>query len=301
MVVSLDAVCDRTGSVVSLPVTVDHRQRRFDVRALIDLETVFAGLDAEDRTLRLRLRAVWNNASWETTLARPEGGAPPFELQLCHRRHTDHGARQGREMMMGRSTKRRRRPAYVNASRAHLREAVRRFARGTKRGMLVLDAGAGTSPYRKLFKHARYEAADFAELGTKYAPLDYVCDLTDIPVEDGRFDRVLFNQVLEHLPAPGAAMAELHRVLRPGGRLFLLCAALLRGAPKAVRLLSLHPVLVADAGRGGRVRGGPHRVARGLSRHRRRTSSSRCTAGCPATSGRSGPLARAGGSSTWRR
>ena len=123
--------------------------------------------------------------------------------------------------MMARSTKRKRRPAYVNASRAHLREAVRRFARGTKRGMLVLDAGAGTSPYRKLFKHARYEAADFAELGTKYAPLDYVCDLTDIPVEDGRFDRVLCNQVLEHLPAPGAALAELNRVLRPGGRLFL--------------------------------------------------------------------------------
>lgn len=114
-----------------------------------------------------------------------------------------------------------RQPAYVNASRAHLRVAVRRFARGTKRGMLVLDAGAGTSPYRKLFRHARYEAADFAELGTQYAPLDYVCDLTDIPVEDGRFDRVLCNQVLEHLPDPGRALRELHRVLRPGGRMFL--------------------------------------------------------------------------------
>ena len=114
-----------------------------------------------------------------------------------------------------------RQPAYVNASRAHLRVAVRRFARGTKRGMLVLDAGAGTSPYRKLFRHARYEAADFAELGTNYAPLDYVCDLTDIPVEDGRFDRVLCNQVLEHLPEPGRALRELNRVMRPGGRMFL--------------------------------------------------------------------------------
>ena len=63
--------------------TVDHRQRTFDVRALIDLGGVFAGLDAEDRALRLRLRAVWNNASWETTLARPEGGAPPFELSYA--------------------------------------------------------------------------------------------------------------------------------------------------------------------------------------------------------------------------
>jgi hypothetical protein len=58
-------------------------------------------------------------------------------------------------------------------------------SRGTEPGMLVLDAGAGRSPYRNLFRHARYEAADFAQLSTDYAPLDYVCDLTQIPVEDG--------------------------------------------------------------------------------------------------------------------
>ena len=32
---------------------------------------------------------------------------------------------------------------------------------------------------------------------------------------------MLCNKVLEHLPAPGAAVAELYRVLSPGGRLFL--------------------------------------------------------------------------------
>lgn len=96
-----------------------------------------------------------------------------------------------------------------------------RFAKGTKRGMRVLDAGAGRSPYRKLFKHAHYEAADFAQLDSSYAPLDYVCDITDIPVDDGRFDRVICNQVLEHVPEPEKAIAELHRVLKPGGRIFL--------------------------------------------------------------------------------
>ncbi|MCX6400244.1 MAG: class I SAM-dependent methyltransferase [Propionibacteriales bacterium] len=110
--------------------------------------------------------------------------------------------------------------SYVNPSRVQLRRQMVRFAKGTRRGMLVLDAGAGKSPYRRLFKHATYEAADFAQLSTEYAPLDYVCDITDIPVEDGRFDRVVFNQVLEHVPEPAVALAELNRVLKPGGRIF---------------------------------------------------------------------------------
>jgi SAM-dependent methyltransferase len=112
---------------------------------------------------------------------------------------------------------------YVNTSRVRLRKVNARFARGTEPDMLVLDAGAGRGPYRKLFKHARYEAADFAQLGTKYTPLDYVCSLTNIPVEDSRFDRVLFNQVLEHVNDPPAVLAELHRVLKPGGQILCSC------------------------------------------------------------------------------
>jgi SAM-dependent methyltransferase len=109
---------------------------------------------------------------------------------------------------------------YVNPSRVRLREQVAEFARGTEPGMIVLDAGAGKSPYKKLFRHATYEAADFAQLPHRYAPLQYVCDLTDIPVEDERFDRILLNQVLEHVPEPTRVLAELHRVLGPGGLLF---------------------------------------------------------------------------------
>jgi SAM-dependent methyltransferase len=113
---------------------------------------------------------------------------------------------------------------FVNSSRIRLRQRVEQFAGRTGRGMLVLDAGAGRSPYRRCFEHARFETADFAQLpGRRYPPLDHVCDLSDIPVEDERYDRVLFNQVLEHLPDPPRVLAELHRVLRPGGRIF--CSA----------------------------------------------------------------------------
>jgi SAM-dependent methyltransferase len=110
----------------------------------------------------------------------------------------------------------------INSSRHHLASYNADFARLVPPGALVLDAGAGQSPYRKLFAHARYETADFEQVDKKYAPSTYVCDLTRIPVEDERFDYVVFNQVLEHVPEPAAVLRELNRVLKKSGR--ILCS-----------------------------------------------------------------------------
>lgn len=92
------------------------------------------------------------------------------------------------------------------------------FAETIPAGSLVLDAGAGDQVYRPLFAHTRYEAADFEQIEKPYAKSTYVCDLTNIPVEDCRFDFIICNQVLEHLPEPLDALSELRRVLKPGGR-----------------------------------------------------------------------------------
>lgn len=106
-----------------------------------------------------------------------------------------------------------------NPSRERLWEENRRFAAAVPDGALVLDAGAGQAPYGSLFSHACYETADFLKVDKRYASPTYACDLSSIPVEDGRFDFVLFNQVMEHLPEPGEVLRELFRVLKPGGRL----------------------------------------------------------------------------------
>ena len=112
--------------------------------------------------------------------------------------------------------------AAGNSSRTYLHRFLARAGETVAPGERVLDAGSGRAPYRELFAHADYETADFiAVKGKKYVQPDYVCDLAAIPVEDARFDHVLLTQVLEHIPEPSVVLGELHRVMKPGGTLWL--------------------------------------------------------------------------------
>ncbi len=109
----------------------------------------------------------------------------------------------------------------MNSSRVYLDRFVAGAGASVAAGAYVLDAGAGDGPYRHHFDHTNYEAADFEQVpGKTYSGNHYVCDLAAIPVPDGRFDLVLFSQVLEHIAEPAAVLAELHRVLKPGGRIW---------------------------------------------------------------------------------
>ena len=97
-------------------------------------------------------------------------------------------------------------------------------AKNIPSGARVLDAGAGTCKYKPLFAHCDYNAQDFAQYSGKehkYGELDYVGDITDIPVSDGRFDYIFCTEVFEHLPHPDLAVKEFFRILRGGGTLLL--------------------------------------------------------------------------------
>jgi SAM-dependent methyltransferase len=108
-----------------------------------------------------------------------------------------------------------------NSSRKYLYDFVSEAADSVSQDALVLDAGAGTCPYRSLFAQVHYESADLCQIDREYGEITYVSDLTDIPVEQNRYDLVLLTQVLEHVPEPRAVLAEIHRVLKPSGVLWL--------------------------------------------------------------------------------
>lgn len=113
--------------------------------------------------------------------------------------------------------------ARIDVERSSIRSFVEEAAREIAEGAVIIDAGAGESPYRGLFVNRHYVAIDFGagERSWDYGNLDLIAELCHLPLQTGCADAVLCTQVLEHVPEPTALLRELHRVLRPGGRLYL--------------------------------------------------------------------------------
>ena len=89
----------------------------------------------------------------------------------------------------------------------------------------VLDVGCGQMPFRHLLpEDAQYTGLDIPaadSFGMDKNPDVVEFDGTAIPFPDNHFDAVICTEVLEHAVAPEALIAEMHRVLRPGGSLVL--------------------------------------------------------------------------------
>jgi SAM-dependent methyltransferase len=82
----------------------------------------------------------------------------------------------------------------------------------------VLDIGCGHRPLaRHLNPDVRYVGVD---TNADVEP-DVLGSVLDLPFADASFDGAMCNEVIEHVPDPARALAEVRRVLRAGGLLYL--------------------------------------------------------------------------------
>ena len=104
-----------------------------------------------------------------------------------------------------------------------------RFMRDLPSGASFLDLGCGhfktLNRLREQRPDLRYHGVDIMDVsgecpaGVSFAKADL--DHEGLPFPDAQFDAVFFCHVLEHLLYPMNALAELQRVLKPGGRVYI--------------------------------------------------------------------------------
>jgi ubiquinone/menaquinone biosynthesis C-methylase UbiE len=156
---------------------------------------------------------------------------------------------------------------YSDADKLRIRiETHRRYSEGTETltddildalalapGLSLLDVGCGSGEWHARLAAGRVvtvgldlmpgmlQAARVAGAGLEPRPELICADAQAIPFQAATFDRVLCSGVLYHVPDCRTALAEMRRVLRPGG----LAVISTNGADTMERLSKLH----ADASR----------------------------------------------------
>lgn len=90
-------------------------------------------------------------------------------------------------------------------------------------GGTVIDVGGGErfqkdlASYRDLFQSVEYKTLD---VEPRYHP-DIRATIYKIPLPPSSVSAVICKSVLEHLEEPHQAVAEMHRILKPGGQIFV--------------------------------------------------------------------------------
>ena len=104
---------------------------------------------------------------------------------------------------------------HARVADVHGRVALRMLADGL---IPVLDIGCGEGELAKHLPEGAWVGADNSPQMLARAPEPKLqAEATALPFPDAMFGSVALLYVLYHLPEPAVALAEAHRVLRPGG------------------------------------------------------------------------------------
>jgi ubiquinone/menaquinone biosynthesis C-methylase UbiE len=126
-------------------------------------------------------------------------------------------------------------PQWDNLREGFFSEAVRErafYAAGAVAGKIAADIGAGSGFVTEglLKRGLRVIAVDrsaamLEEMNKKFgegSAVEYrIGEAESLPLEDGSADYVFANMVLHHVESPPAAIREMARILKPGGRLII--------------------------------------------------------------------------------
>lgn len=87
----------------------------------------------------------------------------------------------------------------------------------------VLDFGCGSSPYQSFINVEKYIKVDYANESHPVgnSVIDVFYDGTTLPFENNSFDSILCTEVFEHVPNLDNILKELHRVLKPQGKILI--------------------------------------------------------------------------------
>jgi SAM-dependent methyltransferase len=112
-------------------------------------------------------------------------------------------------------------PLYL--IRSNLHRAISDLAPSLKGKMM--DFGCGLKPYRSMFDVDEYIGVDYQAEGETYeqSAVDVFYDGRTLPFPDGHFDSIFSSEVFEHIFNLSEILPELHRVLKPGGKILITC------------------------------------------------------------------------------
>jgi len=94
-----------------------------------------------------------------------------------------------------------------------IERAMKKFGRSFSKDQKILDIGCGFKPYQNFF-NCEYIGIDPLPV-TKP---NVIGNAWDLPFDDNSFDGLVLNQALEHIAKTNKTIAEIKRVLKPGGR-----------------------------------------------------------------------------------